>query len=113
MSGPHTDEANGPAEAGGTDATVAALQRHAKGKRPQLFADPAVDHLLAMVLELASELWVARERGAALEGALVRAGALAADATDTFDLDTATQQTLDTERQVFIQRLLRTLEGEV
>ena len=43
----------------------------------------------------------------------MRAGALAADATDTFELDAGTQQALDSERQVFIQRLLRTLEGDV
>ncbi len=38
------------------------LPLDAAGKRPTFFAEAGVDELLSMVLELAAELWVVRER---------------------------------------------------
>jgi hypothetical protein len=38
------------------------LPLDAAGKRPTFFPEPGVDELLSMVLELAAELWVVRER---------------------------------------------------
>ncbi len=39
----------------------------ARGTKPQVFDDPAIDALVRMLLELASETWVTRARLAALE----------------------------------------------
>ena len=38
-----------------------------RGVKPQVFDDPAIDALVKMLLELASETWVTRARLAALE----------------------------------------------
>lgn len=79
------------------------LPRIAKGLRPQFFDDPAVDALVAMLLELARETWVTRARLAALEqyaGADLEAMALPPE----------TEMQLASDRQAFIERLFRVLE---
>ncbi len=43
------------------------LPERARGARPTFFDDPAIDTLVAMLLELAQEHYVARARLAALE----------------------------------------------
>lgn len=88
------------------------LPRHIRGKRPQFFDDPAVDHLLAMVLELSAELWVSRSRQAALESYLTKNGILDGNAFEDFELPQADQDDLQAWRAEFMQRLFRTIEGE-
>ena len=58
------------------------LRRTAKGRRPQYFDDPAVDHLHNMVLSLVEELAVTRDRADALERLLEQSGVLNATQTD-------------------------------
>lgn len=88
------------------------LPRHIRGKRPQFFEDPAVDHLLSMVLELSAELWVSRSRQEALESFLAQSGALDKSAFDAFELPEKDAESLQTWRNEFMQRLFRTVEAE-
>jgi len=88
------------------------MARTIRGKRPQFFSDPAVDHLLATVLELSAELWVSRSRQAALESYLIKTGTLDATEFEDYALPEGDQQALEDWRNEFMQRLFRTVEGE-
>jgi hypothetical protein len=59
------------------------LPLEASGRRPAFFEQPGIDQLLSMVLELAAETWVVRERVFILEALLKQQG-LAADAVETY-----------------------------
>ena len=61
------------------------LPRYAKGKRPAFFQEDGVDHLLAMVLELATELSVAHARADRLEQYLAQTGQLEPAAPEAFE----------------------------
>ena len=78
------------------------------------FADPAVDRLLAMVMTLAAELHVAKDRLATLEMVLEKSGTLPKDALDRFAPSVEEKARLDAERQAFVAELMAcTLGREV
>lgn len=85
----------------------------AKGKRPHVFEDPINDHLVAMILELASELWTVKDRQAALEAYMVQQHGMTAETLETLTLPDSDQATLSAERAAFIRRIFRTLESEI
>ena len=79
------------------------IPRVAKGRRPQYFADPATDKLLWMVLSLAGELSVTRQRLDALERLLAEQSILVDGALDGF---TASDPTTIAEREALRQELV-------
>lgn len=81
------------------------LPTTAKGTRPKFFDDPAVDALVAMLLELARETWVTRARLAALEAHV--GGDL-----EALILPPETEARLADARQAFVERLFRVLEKQ-
>lgn len=84
------------------------LPRTAKGDRPAFFDDPAIDALVAMVLELARETWVVKNRVALLEDALA-AHAPTLD-VETHNLPPEKQAALDATRADFVARLFRVID---
>lgn len=86
------------------------LPRTAKGDRPAFFDDAAIDALVAMVLELARETWVVKNRVALLEDALA-AHAPSLD-VETHRLPPEKQATLDAARADFIARLFRVIDRD-
>lgn len=84
-----------------------------KGKRPVYLDENATDHLLSMVMVLAEELAVARERSDTLERILEAQGVVSRDEIETY----IPEKNVGIERQVehsgFISRLLRSLRHEV
>lgn len=95
-----------------TDTQRDPLPRHIRGTRPKFFDDPASDHLLSMVLELSAELWVSRSRQAALESYLAAAGQLDLERFEAHALTEREEAELAAWRSEFMQRLMRTVEGE-
>lgn len=78
------------------------------------FADPATDRLLAMVMTLAAELHVTRDRLATLEMVLEASGTLAPGALDRFTPGPEQAARLDAARRAFADELMRcTLGREV
>ncbi|MFZ2175724.1 MAG: hypothetical protein WAW17_17145 [Rhodococcus sp. (in: high G+C Gram-positive bacteria)] len=71
-----------------------------------LNGDADNDALMRMLLELASEVWVLRDRQILLENALRRHDTLAADELDAPITDPELRETLKTERDQLIQRLI-------
>jgi hypothetical protein len=78
------------------------------------FKDPAIDRLLAMVMSLAAELHVTKDRLATLEMTLEKSGTLASGALDGFVPNAEQADRLKAERESFAHVLMQcTLGREV
>lgn len=88
------------------------LPRTAKGKRPQVFDDPAVDHVVTMCLELATELYSVYARLNAVERLLDKNGALDRAALDAYAPDETAQAELAEWRELFLERMFRTIRAD-
>ena len=90
--------------------TMAAAK--AKGKRPQYNNDSMIDHLVAMIASLATELSVARERADTLERLLESKGVLKRDEIEEFTPDIPTGRERQQQSLAFATRLLRSMIQE-
>lgn len=82
-----------------------------RGPEQTFFADPALDRALGVIMALATEVYVLRERLAALEVLLAESGALAAgplDAEPSAEAQAAAAQ----DRAAFVAHILEPLLGE-
>ena len=73
-----------------------------RGIKPQLFDDPAIDALVKMLLELASETWVTRARLAALEAKV--------GSVEDLTLPPEIEAKLAAERDAFVKKSFGVLE---
>ncbi len=87
--------------------------RTAKGKKPRYFADPATDKLLQMVITLAGELSVLRDRLDLVERLATEAGAFDRGKLETMQLTEADVAERDTNRADFVARVLRVLDQDL
>ncbi len=78
-------------------------------KRQAFFESDAVDQLMSMVLELAAEHWVLRERVFAIERAAQRLGLELTAAVEGYEFTDAEKQTLGAMRKTLIDNLMRTV----
>jgi hypothetical protein len=78
-------------------------------KRQAFFESDAVDQLMSMVLELAAEHWVLRERVFAIERAAERLGLELPAAVERYEFSEAEKATLDAMRKTLIGNLMRTV----
>jgi len=69
----------------------------------KVFDDPAIDALVRMLLELASESWVTRARLAAVEAKI--------GSVEDLVLPAETEAALASERDAFVKRIFAVLEG--
>lgn len=70
--------------------------------KPQVFDDPAIDALVKMLLELASETWVTRARLAALEAKV--------GSVEDLVLPAEVETKLAADREAFVRKLFAVLE---
>ena len=86
------------------------MDRHPTGLpfKPEqvFFKDPAIDRVMAMVMELAAELSVTRDRLAVVEMLLEAGRPVTRDALDSFVPDPAQKEALDTARRQFSDALM-------
>ena len=87
--------------------------RTAKGKKPGYFADPATDKLLQMVVTLAGELSVVRDRLDLVERLASEAGAFDRGKLETLALSETDKAERDANRADFVARILRVLEQDL
>ena len=81
------------------------LERNARGKRPQFYATPGMDEAMSMIMVLASELTVMRDRLDTVEkGAAAKGVMLDAD-IEAYVPDQATLEARELRRQDFLARL--------
>lgn len=74
----------------------------ARGVKPQVFDDPAIDALVKMLLELASETWVTRARLAAFEAKV--------GSVEDLVLPPEAEAQLAAERDAFVKKIFGVLE---
>jgi hypothetical protein len=70
--------------------------------RPRFYADPGVDRFAAVLMRLASELWVARERIDTLERVAAAKGVLLPDEIDAYAPDADAAARREADRAAFI-----------
>ncbi|MCS6987581.1 MAG: hypothetical protein NZM40_09185 [Sphingomonadaceae bacterium] len=85
--------------------TAARLPRDARGRRPQFYAAQGLDQAMSMILVLAAELSVMRERMDTLEGVLAAHGIDATAAIEAHEPSPETLARREAWRQAFLARL--------
>ena len=84
----------------------------ANGKRPYFFDNPDIDRLIAIVLAMAGELAVARERLDTVERLLARKGTLSRADVDQFRPDAAEAAERGRWHLEYLARIFRVLQQE-
>ena len=74
------------------------------------FADPALDIAVAMIMNLATELQVTRDRLRSLEVLLEQQGALARGALDAYEPQDDEAKRLSKDREAFVKALLEVIK---
>ena len=87
--------------------------RVAKGKRPVFASDPQIDKLVAMIMALAGELSVVRERLDTIERLAARKGVLTSADIDAFEVDDDIDAEREQWRTAFLDRVLWALQEEL
>jgi len=86
------------------------LPRYSKGKRPQFFNEEGMEHLLAMILELSTELAVAYNRIDRLERVLIAAGVTSQDALDNYEPGEEALKAQDEWADLLLDRLYSSVQ---
>lgn len=81
--------------------------------RPVFFQDPAIDRFVAVLLNLASELWVQTERVSTLKTFIVTKGLGAAEDIDAFAAHMEEDAGREAELKAFLDRVLAPLREPV
>lgn len=89
------------------------MAKKAKGKRPVYFEDPQIDKLLAIVLALAGEVSVLRERLDTIERLAQAKGILSIEEIETYQPDEQVAGERSRWRADYLARVLRVLQEEV
>ena len=92
--------------------TMAKLQRKAKGERPTFFQDPNVDKVIAMVMGLAGEVAVMRDRVDTLERLLEKSAGIKRSDIEKYQPSTAVMTERAQWRDQFLSEVLRIVEIE-
>jgi hypothetical protein len=82
----------------------------AKGGRPLFLETPALDDLLAIVVALAQEVAVLRERADTAERLLVQKGVLGSDDIETYKPDRSVDLAREQWRQDYLGRIFRAVK---
>ena len=88
------------------------LPRRSRGPKPQFFSDPAIDHLMAMIIALTGELSVAIERHDTLERLLDEAGLIARNKVEAYRASAEVAAERVARRDDLISRVFQILEEQ-
>lgn len=91
---------------------MSAAQLDARTRRQSFFESESVDRLVTMVMELATELWVLRERMYVLESEAERMGMPLRQGIESHRLTSAEQRELAAMRRRMLDDILRTVGRE-
>lgn len=82
------------------------MSAKAKGKRPHFTDNPQVDSLVSIVMALAGEVAVMRERQDTVERLLARSGAMDLTEIEAYEPDEGVQEDREQWRAAFLDRVL-------
>ncbi len=91
---------------------VSDLPLDAAGHRPAFFEQAGIDQMLSMVLEIAAELWVVRERLFVVEAVLQSQGIAVPEMVEAFVPSAEQQATLARMRADMTAQMFRSLYRE-
>lgn len=89
------------------------LRRRAKGARPYFFEDPTSDKLLSIVMALAGEVSVLRDRIDTLERLGTERGEVGVSDVEAYQPNAKVRAERDVWREDFLNRLLRIVHDEL
>ena len=89
------------------------LKRRAKGKRPSYFSDPDIDRLLSMLMALAGELSVTRDRLDTLERLAQSKGRFSQADIEDFPLDGEALAERSARHQALFREVTRVVTAEL
>ena len=89
-----------------------ALPKIAKGKRPVVFEDANIDHLVTMVLEMSAELYAVYQRLDTVERMLDEAKLVDRTKIDDYQPSEAAEAERAEWRELFLERLFRTVRAD-
>jgi hypothetical protein len=92
---------------------IALSGRRAKGKRPEYFADPALDRLFSTVFAMAAEISAMKERQDTLERLLDRKGTISRADIEAYEPDRAAAEERGLETRAYLARIMRGFQQEV
>ena len=78
-------------------------------KEQLFFNDPALDKMMGLIMNLAAEVYILRDRNRALEEMLIHSGILREGALDEYKPDLERAKQLGAERDAFIARIMQPL----
>jgi hypothetical protein len=81
------------------------------GDNPTYLQDPTLDATVRMVVELAAQVWVERERRIVLEAALADRGLVSRDQLEKYAPDATLAAALKAERNKFVDDVFKSLRG--
>jgi hypothetical protein len=81
------------------------LERNARGKRPQFYDTPGMDEAMSMIMVLANELSVVRDRLDTVEKVAAAKGVILDAEIEAFEPDQAVLEARELQRQDFLARL--------
>lgn len=84
----------------------------ARGRRQSFFESESIDRLVTMVLEMAAEHWVLRQRVYVLERAAGELGLNLREAIEAYRLTAAEEDELADMRRQMLEHLMRTVRRE-
>jgi hypothetical protein len=84
---------------------VRQLERNARGKRPQFYDTPGMDEAMSMIMVLANELSVVRDRLDTVEKVAAAKGVILDAEIEAFEPDQAVLEARELQRQDFLARL--------
>lgn len=88
------------------------MARKAKGERPVFFNDPQIDKLLAIVMALAGEVSVLRERLDTVERVVEAKGLLSRQDIEAYTADDTAAPEREQWRAEYLARILRVIRQE-
>jgi len=89
------------------------MAKKAKGKKPTFFADPQVDKLMGIVMALAGEVSVLRERLNTVERLAESKGVFTRQEIESYRPDPHTAEEREQWRTEYIARVLRVVHEEL
>jgi len=89
------------------------MAKKAKGKKPTFFADPQVDKLMAIVMALAGEVSVLRERFDTIERLAENKGLLSRQEIEAYRPNPQAAEEREQWRTEYIRRVLRVVREEL
>jgi hypothetical protein len=89
------------------------LPREARGKRPQFYETPGLDHAMSMILVLANEMMVMRDRLDTVERVAASKGIFLEEDVEAYQPDQQVLDIREQRRQDFLERLYYVARKEV